>query len=155
MKLTQRDTNQIIQHTHDEDHNANRVILVNGLNIDSEQIANSIGNAIGKLNFNASQADTTVKTIEVPVIVKEYETIYIDRPVIETKIIEVEKPIYVETLKIIEIEKPIVVKEQLIVEIKVPEIIKQYESIPLWIKLSFILLLGTSLLTNIIMLIKK
>lgn len=155
MKLTQRDTNQIIQHTHDEDLNANRVVLVNELNIDSDKIANSIGNAIGKINFSAPQNNVSIKSIEVPVIVKEYETIYIDRPVIETKLIEIEKPIYLEVLKIIEIEKPIVVKEQLIVEIKVPEIIKQYESIPLWMKLSFGLLLGISLLMNILMLIKK
>lgn len=151
-KLTMRDANQIIQHTHDEQLNANRVVLVgNSIDVDSDKIANSVGNAISKLNFNYPQ-QTPIQIVEVPIIVKEQEIVYVDRVVVETKFIEIEKPIYLETQKIIEIEKQIVVKEQLIV--KVPEFITKFEPIPLWMKVSFALFLGLSLIINLISVIK-
>ena len=164
MKLTQRDANQIIQHSHDEEHNANRVMLVNGLNIDakeiSSQIAMGLSDVIGKINFSptpfgSSALLPSIQTIEIPVIVKQYEMIEKPIYISEVKIIEIEKPIIVETIRYIEIEKQIVVKEQLIVEIKVPEIIQQYEKIPLWVKISLIAFLGISLLTNLMLLIRK
>lgn len=164
MSLTQRDANQIIQHTHDEEHNANRVFLVNGLNLDTKEISSTLGktlqDVIGKINFNPQPIGSpalapSIQTIEVPVIVKQYEMI--EKPVYihETKIVEIEKPVIVEVVKYIEIEKQILVKEQLIVEIKVPEIIREYEKIPFLAKLAVFGFLGMSLLTNIILLIKK
>lgn len=163
-KITQLDSDQIVKYSFDEEHKANRVILVNGLSIDSDKISNSIANSLNeslkKVNFNSnakSNHPVEIKTIEVPIIVKEYEVIQIEKPVVvfETKIVEIERPIIIEQPKIIEIEKQIVVKEQQIIEIKIPEIIRQYEPIPLWMKVSLVLFLGISILTNIILLIKK
>lgn len=164
--LTQRDTDQIFKHSHDEKLNANRVTIVDGIKIDTSNIEHAITSAFGNLKMLEikapafpsdfyTQKSKDIQVIEVPVIVKEYETI--EKPVYisEVRVIEVEKPIIIETVKYIEIEKQIVVKEQLIVEIKIPEIIRQYEKIPIWVKISLAAFLGTSLLTNIILLIRK
>jgi hypothetical protein len=143
MRLTQRDTDQIIKHTHDEQLNASRVVLVNGIDVDSDKIANAMGDAIGKLNFN--QPSTNVPSfhnIEVPVIVKEYQPIYIDRPVVEIKIVEIEKPVIVEKIQVVEIEKQLIVYKPEIVRVEIPVIITKYEPIPKWVKVSFIVFLG-------------
>lgn len=162
MKLTQLDSSQISRQVFDEESNANRVYLVNGLNIDTKAISDSLVNAIGNIEFlGRTNPDTFVtntteyRTLEVPTIIKEPQIIYVDRPVIETKIVEVEKPIIIENVKIIEIEKQIIVTEQKIVEVKIPEIIKQYTSEPLWVKLTFVVLMGISLLMNFILILKK
>lgn len=165
MKLTQLDHNQIVKQAYDEEANANRVYLVNGLNLDTKAISDSLVNAIGNIEFagrtnpNTFVTNTTeYKTLEIPttVIVKEPQIIYVDRPVVETKFVEVEKPVMVETVKFIEIEKQIVVREQQIVEIKIPEIIKQYDNNESkFIKLAFVILMGISLLTNLFLIIKK
>lgn len=157
MKLTQLDNNQILKHSFDEDKNALRMHLADGIQLDTSNIESAIKNAFSdiKLPQVPLTMSPSIQKIEVPVIVKEYEII--EKPVIiqEVKVIEVEKPIIIEQLRIVEIEKQIVVIQQQIVEVKVQEFIKQYEPIPSWIKYSVILFLAMSVLTNLIMLFKK
>ena len=158
MTLTMRDPNQITQHTHDEEHNATRVILAQGIQLDTSNIESALKEAFSNMKMpeypsSSISAVPSIQVVEVPVIVKEQEIVYVDRIVVETRVVEIEKPIYLETLKIVEIEKQIIVEKQLYV--KVPEFITKYEPIPSWMKVSFALFLGLSLVINILSMLLK
>lgn len=156
MKLTQRDPHQIVQHTHDEEHNATRVIFAQGLQLDTSNIESAIKDAFQHIKMPASTFDASpllsipnIQTISIPTIVTEYKTIEV--PVFVDRIQYVDRNVYIEVPKIIEIEKQTIVKEQLITEVKIPMIIKEYVNIPLWFKLA----VGASILTNLLLMFKK
>lgn len=160
--ITQMDPSQITRKLYDEKRNSTAVHIVDGLSINTESIEKAIKDAFKDVKIEtqapiANMLPSPVQFKEIPVIIKETELQYIDRPIVvyETKIVEIEKPIIVTEIKVVEIEKQIVVKEQQIIEIKVPEIIKQYETIPLWFKVSFGLSFLLSLITNVLLIIKK
>jgi len=144
--FSQLDTNQIINRKFDESQDADRVVLVGGekleLSIDSDKIAAAVKEGISLSNFrfgpeyipkldlpaqiqsiekNVFIPQIEIKTIEVPVIIKE----------IEYKEIIREVPIYIE--KIVTVEVPIIVKE-----IEFKEVIKE-RYYPFIIKLSSII----------------
>lgn len=109
LQLTRRDPNQILAHEHSETHDAKRVYVVNGL-------PTSSGNSASE-----------IKTIEIPVIIKEIEIKEIEKPVIivqeKIQIVEVPKVIY-ETKEIVkEIVKEII-KEVPIVQTQIQVIEK-------------------------------
>lgn len=138
MSLTNRDPNQIHQFEHDDQSNAKRVVVVGQeLNIDSSKIAESLGKAIEKLNFQMPiqpKADSTertifipqieIKTVEIPVIVKEIEYREIQVPVIVEKIVTVEVPVIIKEIEYREIEKPIVIEKESLFSIKLSTIIR-------------------------------
>lgn len=134
IKLSQLDTNQIIQRKFDEENDAERVVLVGeNLTIDSDKIVNAIKEGIKDIRIQAPEINfpeqknpeliekhifiPKIEMVEVPVILKEIEYREIERPIYIEKIITIEKPIFITEIK--EIEKQIIVKEIEIREIKV------------------------------------
>jgi len=117
-KLTGLDASQVPRYTFDENKSATRVVVVGGempqFNVDAKF---------------APPVEKEIKTIEIPVIIKEQILEKIEIPVIikETEIREVHIPNYLtfEKLQIVEVEKPIVVKE--FERIEVPVIVTQKE----------------------------
>jgi hypothetical protein len=138
--FSQLDTNQIINRKFDESCDADRVVLVGGekleLSIDSDKIANAVKEGLKDFKFvseNIAKVDLQpqiqiveknvfipqieFKTIEVPVIIKEYQIIekqvvvpqieykVIEVPVITERIVTIEKPVYITEFKEIIKEK--------------------------------------------------
>ena len=137
MNKSQRDPNQIMQYTHDEDQNAQRVTIVGG----DFGIAQAVKDSLKDLKLELPKQPEFFP-IEKEVIVKEYATLTVPQIIKEPQIIEVPKIVY-ET-KIIEIEKPIVTTEIKIVERQV--IVKEVKNLDTMFKL---FLLGQTISTLI------
>jgi hypothetical protein len=120
--LSQLDTDQIVKRKFDEDHDADRVILVGQeLSIDSNKIAQAIQEGMSKYQFTLEQTpimQQQIQTIKENVFIPQIEIREIEKqvfiPLIEYRTIEV--PVVTE--KIITIEKPIIIKEIEIREIE-------------------------------------
>ena len=112
-RITQRDHNQIVSYEHNEDFNAKRVYVVNGLSEFISKEDKKIEPTIIK--------EVQIQTIEVPVIIKQ------------TEIREVEKPIiiYQEKIEIIEVPKIIYETKEIVKEVikQVPIIQTKVETI--------------------------
>lgn len=145
--LTLLDPNQIQQLQYDQDHDAQRVIIVgdNG----SRQIADTIKESLKDIKIEIpEQKQQESLIISVPTIVKEIEIREVEKTILipDYKVFEVEKTIVIPQIKIVEIEKPIIVpeyrtietpiivREQQIERIEVPVIVKQNEPMSTFIK---------------------
>ncbi len=148
-KPSSRDPNQIVQYSHDEEYNAQRVTIVGG----DFGLADALKEGLKDLKIEIPTSKQTFEwpmTVEKEVLVKQYETLQIPQIIKEQeiKIVEVPKVIY-ET-KFIEIEKPIIIKE---VEIKVIEqqvIVKEIKNLDMLFKV----LIVTQILTTLLVLFK-
>ena len=130
-KRSSRDVHEIHQNEHSEDHNARRVFIVGGANLDISIDESKLVNAVkeGLQNIEIKQQSGSQSTefvlpeikfpefkiieIEKQVFVPQIETKIIEVPkiVTEIKVIEIEKPIITEIIKTIEIEKPVVIEK--------------------------------------------
>jgi hypothetical protein len=141
-----RDADQIVRYEHEDDACAKRVFVVGGdfkLDIDPSQITNAVKEGLKTIEIKSSpmeaQKEIQIQTIEVPVpiIQKEVqiERIEISVPVIqqELKIVEIEKPIIQE--KVVTVDKPIFIQgETQVVQIAVPHIVEKIvEKIPAFV----------------------
>lgn len=150
VKLTTLDSNSIPRYTYNEELKANRVHIVGSdsiqVNIDTKPLEDAIKNGFlsnEKSEKYSEMLNNSLKTIEIPTIIKEKDIQIIEVPTIikekdiqiiqiptvvkeqEIKLIEIEKPIYI--TKIEYIEKPIILYETKIVEIPTGIIQKEYE----------------------------
>jgi len=135
-----RDPNQIHQYSHDEENNAQRVVLVGG----DFGIANAVKESLKdfKIELNSSSGNISKEPfiIEKEVIVKEYSILQVPQIIREQeiKVIETEKLVTVIEPKIIEIEKPVYIKETEIKVIEQQVIVKEVKDLDKLIKLLFI-----------------
>ncbi len=133
MKLSQLDHQQISKHMFDEEHDAQRVVIVSGevpdvkVDVDAQSIVDAIQKGLEGFKFNSSPTEEPkwlatmkpgIERIEVPVIVKETVIEKIEIPVIVKEIEYREIRVPFETIKTIEVEKPIFIKEQVIQIVK-------------------------------------
>lgn len=116
------DPSQISNLTFDGKKDAVRVSLVDGLELNVENltlpefkfpeqkpiVTQEV--KIEQVDKIVTVTETRIERIEVPVIVKEYEVITIEKPVMVTEV------------KVIEVEKPIIVKEIQVIETKISEV---------------------------------
>lgn len=124
VKLTGLDSNQIPRYTYDEGNQSIRVTVVAG------EVPEIKVSPVEKKEERVVESRieyipvTTVKTVEVPTIVREIEVKTVEIPVIvkeqEVKVIEIEKSIIVTEYKTIEV--PIIVKEKEIQVVQVDKI---------------------------------
>lgn len=126
-KRSHRDSIEITQHEHEEEFDAKRVYVVNGeqvkFDIDADKIAESLNEALKKVNFQMEKQEPSIISvpeikiveIEKQVFVPQIETKIVEVPVItkEIQVITVEKPIITEVIKAIEIEKPLIIEKTL------------------------------------------
>ena len=131
-ELTDIDKDQLPKYTYSQKHNAQRVIMVGGENIQIE--------AKFPENFNM---EPKIIHVEKPVIVKEIELREVEKPVIieREKISFVDRPVIVKEIEVREIVKEVPVYLERIVEVEKPVIIEKEKFIefPKWLKLVFIL----------------
>jgi hypothetical protein len=106
--MTNRDPNQVIQFEHDEKSNAKRVIVVGqALSIDSDKLAEAVKDGLSQIKLPEAQKNTEEKTIFVPIT--EVKTIEVPVIIKEIEYREIEKPIITEVIKVIEV--PVIIKE--------------------------------------------
>lgn len=123
-KRSTRDIHEIHQNEHDEASNARRVVIVGGgeitLDVDTSSVSESISEALKGIKLDLpkmEQTKTEVQVVEIPIqtFVPQVETkvIEVPKPIITTeyKVVEIEKPVVTEILKTIEIEKPIFIEK--------------------------------------------
>jgi len=125
-KLSQLDNQQINKHMFDEEHDAQRVIIVSGevpdlrVDVDAKSITDAIQKGLEGFKINSEEPKWLatmkpgIERIEVPVIVKETVIEKIEIPVIVKEIEYKEIKVPVETIRYVEIEKPVILKEQVI-----------------------------------------
>lgn len=140
-EMSNYDPNQILRYTFDETSCSNRVSLIGldnvKINIDTDRLAVSIGEAVGNnlkhlVPLPTGPATEVAQTLLTPVfnvpeakivIQKEIERIEVPYIVERTIVQIVEKPVIVEHTTVQVVEKPYIVKE--FVEIK--------QSLPKWV----------------------
>lgn len=138
-KLTTMDSNMIQRHQHDEDNQAQRVVLVGGDFGIKEAVQESLKDL--KLDIKLPEQKTQVQQqpfiIEKEVIVKEYELLKVQEIVkeYEIKVIEIEKPIVVTETKLIEV--PVIHKEIQFVDKEV--IVKEVKDLDKFVKYMLII----------------
>lgn len=108
-----RDPNQIVQYSHDEKNNAQRVMVVGG----DFGLADAIKEGLKDLKFQQPEFPKFFQD-EKEVIVKQYEVLEVPRIIKEQEIKIIEVPKVIFETKLIEIDKPFIVKET---EVKVIE----------------------------------
>lgn len=112
--LTSLDASQIPKYTYDEETRSVRVSIVN-----SDAMSN-----LPKVYNN-----TDIKTIEVPVIIKEFQEIEKQVIVKEQEIKVITVPEVIREIEYREIEKPIIIEKIQIVKVEVPVITKEIQVI--------------------------
>ncbi len=147
-----RDPNQIVQYSHDEDQNAQRVVLVGGDFGIAEAVKESLKDFKIDLISQPSAPQFWPNEIEKEVIVKEYVTLTVPQIIKEQefKVIETERLVTIIEPRIIEIEKPILIKETEVKVIEQQVIIKEVKDLDKLIKL----LLIAQAVTLVIVLLK-
>lgn len=111
----------------DQDHDANRVIIVGSSDI-AEQIREGLKDI--KITVEATPqvvpAAQQVQAPHEPLVIKvPYQTI-----IKEIEIHEIEKPIIIEKTQIVEVEKTIVVPQQEVITVEKHHIVKEQQQIP-------------------------
>lgn len=141
--MSLRDNDQIVKYEHDDDLCAKRVIIVGGdfkMDIDPSQITDAIKEGLKDIKLEAQPSVQSSESIRIekidvpfPIIEKDIQVIHVKEtvPVITTeiKIVEIEKPIIQE--KVVTVEKPIFIIQPKIEQIQVPTIVeKVIEKVP-------------------------
>lgn len=126
-----RDSHEIMQHEHSEVHNAKKVYLVGGANLDIsidetkfiDAVKEGLKNIEIKQQSGSQVTEFTMPEIKLPeiqvveiekqVFVPQIETKIIEVPkiVTEIKVVEIEKPIITEVIKTVEVEKPVFIEK--------------------------------------------
>lgn len=143
-KVSDLDPYQMDNRTFDDKKDAWRVSIVDGITLNAESIT------LPEMKF------PELKTIEVPVIVKETVVKEINVPVIvkELQIERIEVPIVVKETEFVYVDRPIIVTEIKVVEIEKPVTVYKNLEIPMVLKVCLIAQTLTTigiLLTNLIL----
>lgn len=120
--ISSLDLAQIHKRTLDAEIDAQRVVIV-GQELNQDLLLNAVKEGLKDIKIESSVNNNTVseiKTIEIPVIVKETEIKFIEIiKHIEIPVIQrIEVPVVVKEIQTIEIEKPIYITETKVIEIE-------------------------------------
>lgn len=133
MNNSNMDVDQITKSTYEPEMNAQRVYLVN------EYPELQMSSSFGYKNNNESLASiATIQEIRIPEIIREkdIQVVYVDKVIIQEKLIEVEKQILIPEIRIVEIEKPVYIEK--IKEIYIPQTgnmpLVENKEFPQWLK---------------------
>jgi len=115
--LSLLDTDQMSKRTFDQEHDAQRVILVGS---DGQQIADSIKDALKDIKIEVPQAPVAPAQ-SITQVVPSFDVIKIPYQTVvkEIEIKEIEKQVFVPEYRIIEIEKQVIVPEYRSIEIPI------------------------------------